>query len=93
MLQTGRLSFWLFPILEKGSKHDELPSRHIIRCKTFFNNSQERLRMILFGSVEWITQTIHQLHRLGFAEVREWSPVLPSPDGEFMSILTRYRAR
>lgn len=56
------------------------------------SDNQERLRMILIGSADWIVQTIHQLHSLGFADVGDWSPLLPTPDGELLSILTRYRA-
>lgn len=63
------------------SKFDPKPDR-----------DQERLRLVLFGSAEWIVQTIHQLHSLGFADVGDWSPLLPAPDGERLSILTRHRA-
>ncbi|GAP94920.1 hypothetical protein [Leptolyngbya sp. NIES-2104] len=57
------------------------------------NDDRERLRFILMGSGEWITQTIRQLHSLGFADVGDWSPLTPTPQGELMSILTRHRAR
>ncbi|MBD1845335.1 hypothetical protein H6F89_18380 [Cyanobacteria bacterium FACHB-63] len=53
--------------------------------------SQERLRMVLFGAAGWIVQTMHQLHNLGFADVGDSRPLLPAPDGELLSILTRYR--
>jgi hypothetical protein len=45
------------------------------------NADQERLRMVLLGSGEWIAQTIHQLHSLGFANVGDWSPLIPSGMG------------
>lgn len=52
---------------------------------------RESLRVLVIGSRQGVTSTIHNLHRLGFAEVREWSPLLPAPTpGEVMSILTRY---
>jgi hypothetical protein len=57
------------------------------------NDEQERLRLVLLGSGEWITQTIHQLHHLGFAQVGDWSPLIPSPEGELLSILIRQRSR
>jgi hypothetical protein len=57
------------------------------------DDEQERLRLVLLGSGEWITQTIHQLHRLGFAQVGDWSPLIPSPEGELLSILIRHRSR
>lgn len=53
--------------------------------------SRESLRVLVIGSRKGVTSTIHTLHRLGFAEVGEWSPLLPAPTpGEVMSILTRY---
>jgi hypothetical protein len=52
---------------------------------------RESLRVLVMGSRQGVTSIIHNLHRLGFAEVGEWSPLLPAPvPGEVMSILTRY---
>jgi len=52
---------------------------------------RESLRILIIGSRHGVTNTIQTLHRLRFAEVREWSPLLPAPNsGEVMSILTRY---
>jgi len=52
---------------------------------------REPLRVLVIGSRKGVTHTIQTLHRLRFAEVREWSPLLPGPNpGEVMSILTRY---
>ena len=44
---------------------------------------------MLIGSTEGITATIHNLHRRGFAEVGDWSPLLPWGEGEMMSVLTK----
>ena len=53
---------------------------------------RERLQLLVIGSREGVTKTIHNLHRRGFAEAGAWSPLLPAPNpGEVMSILTRYR--
>lgn len=55
------------------------------------NRDRESLRILIIGSRQGVTNTIQTLHRLRFAEVREWSPLLPAPNsGEVMSILTRY---
>ncbi|MDX2242460.1 MAG: hypothetical protein NW224_17375 [Leptolyngbyaceae cyanobacterium bins.302] len=55
------------------------------------SGDREALRVLIIGSRHGITTTIQALHRLRFAEVREWSPLLPAPNsGEVMSILTRY---
>ncbi|MGB7248192.1 MAG: hypothetical protein WBC73_04565 [Phormidesmis sp.] len=50
----------------------------------------EPVRHMLFGSVQSVRTTIHQLHQLGYAEVNDWSQ--PTPTGranEVMAILTR----
>lgn len=52
---------------------------------------RESLRLLVIGSRNGVSRTIQTLHRLRFAEVREWSPLMPGPNpGEVMSILTRY---
>lgn len=52
---------------------------------------RESLRVLVIGSRRGVTGTIQTLYRLGFAEMVEWSPLLPAPTpGEVMSILTRY---
>lgn len=54
-------------------------------------SERESLRVLIIGSRKGVTSTIQTLYRLGFAEVAEWSPLLPAPNpGEVMSILTRY---
>jgi len=54
-------------------------------------SGREPLRHLLIGSPRGVTSTIHNLYRLGYAEVGIWSPLLPTPNpGEVMSILTRY---
>lgn len=51
---------------------------------------REALRILVIGSRHGVITTIQTLHRLRFAEVSEWSPLLPAPNsGEVMSILTR----
>jgi hypothetical protein len=52
---------------------------------------RESLRILVIGSRRGVTGTIQTLHRLRFAEVREWSPLIPTANpGEVMSILSRY---
>jgi hypothetical protein len=52
----------------------------------------EKVRLLVIGSVEGVMEVIHTLHGLGYAEVRDWSRIVPIPDeGAFMSILTRHR--
>ena len=54
-----------------------------------FTADTESLRVMLIGSTAGITATIHNLHRRGFAEVGDWSPLLPWGEGEMMSVLTK----
>lgn len=52
---------------------------------------RQPIRLLLCGVPQGVERIVHQLHILGFAEVGEWSPVLPSPvEGEVIRILTRY---
>ncbi|MBE9040036.1 peptide ABC transporter substrate-binding protein [Oscillatoriales cyanobacterium LEGE 11467] len=50
----------------------------------------EPVKILVIGSPLGVTNTIHTLHRLGFAQVGEWSPLVPTQNqGEVMSILMR----
>lgn len=53
--------------------------------------SREKVKLLVIGSSYAIDRVIHELYRVGFAEVREWSKPLPTGTyGEVMRILTRY---
>ena len=68
--------------------------QRLLESTNSYEFAQDRLRILIIGSAEWTTETIHTLHALGFAEVGEWSPLLPTQtSGEVMSILTRSRPR
>jgi RecB family exonuclease len=52
--------------------------------------NREPLKHLLIGSSKAVTSTIHYLQVIGYADVGDWSPLLPSPNpGEVMSILNR----
>ncbi|OUL22931.1 hypothetical protein [Nostoc sp. 106C] len=52
---------------------------------------RESVKVVIFGTKSGVNNTILTLYKLGFAQVNEWSPLLPSPNpGEVMSILTRH---
>ncbi|KAM3096294.1 hypothetical protein ACKFKG_10890 [Phormidesmis sp. 146-35] len=56
--------------------------------------SYEKVRILIIGFPAGVTETIHTLYSLSFAEVNDWSPLLPAPrPGEVMSILRRDRHR
>jgi hypothetical protein len=52
---------------------------------------REPLKHLLTGSSKAVTSTIQHLQKLGYAQVGDWSPLVPSPTnpGEVMSILVR----
>ena len=48
------------------------------------------VRILVVGSPSGVEQTIRTLYILGFAQISDWSPLLPAPhSGDVMSILTR----
>jgi hypothetical protein len=50
----------------------------------------ETIKHTLIGSSRAVMGTIRVLHQLGYAQVGDWSPLLPSPNPrEVMSILVR----
>ena len=54
-------------------------------------SGREIIRILVIGPAYGVERIIHELFRLGFAEVREWSK--PQPTGrthEVMRVLTRY---
>lgn len=51
------------------------------------------VRILLCGTPKGVNRIIDILHVLGFAQIAEWSPPLPSPiSGQILRILTRYFA-
>jgi hypothetical protein len=52
---------------------------------------RESVKVVIYGSKRGVNNIILTLYKLGFAQVNEWSPLLPSSNpGEVMSILTRH---
>lgn len=52
--------------------------------------NREPLKHLLIGTTKTVTSTIHYLQVIGYADVGDWSPLLPSANpGEVMSILNR----
>ena len=55
---------------------------------------QEQLRVLLISNPGWVRETIHDLHRRGFANANDWSSLVSGANpGEVVSILTRRRSR
>jgi hypothetical protein len=52
--------------------------------------NHEKIKHTLIGSSKAVVGTIHVLHQLGYADVGDWSSLLPTSNpGEVMSILIR----
>jgi hypothetical protein len=50
----------------------------------------ESVRVVIYGSPYGVNYTIRWLYRLQFAQVSEWSFLIPAPNpGEVMSIVTK----
>ncbi|BAY86084.1 hypothetical protein NIES267_55900 [Calothrix parasitica NIES-267] len=50
----------------------------------------EKIRHTLIGSSFAVTRTIQVLQKLGYANVRDWTPLVPTSNpGEVMSVLIR----
>ncbi len=54
-----------------------------------FSDDSEALQVLLIGSSAAITETIHNLHQRGFAEVGAWSPLVPWGETDMVSLLTK----
>ncbi|BAY11497.1 hypothetical protein [Calothrix sp. NIES-2098] len=54
------------------------------------DSDREPVSVLVIGSRQTVTNTIHTLYRLGFAEINDWSPLLAAAEpGKVMKILTR----
>ncbi len=52
---------------------------------------RDPIKHMLIGTSASVTMTQQALHRLGYVQIGEWSPLMPSPNpGEVMSILVRH---
>ena len=50
----------------------------------------EKIKHILIGSKEAVIATIETLNQLGYANIRDWTPLLPTSNpGEVTSVLIR----
>jgi hypothetical protein len=52
---------------------------------------REKVMLTVRGSAYAVERVIHELYRVGFSEVREWSKPIPTGKvNEVMRVLTRY---
>jgi len=69
----------------------ESPSTEVdVQASTAPVPRKEFVKVMVIGSRKGITSVINTLHTLRFAEVGEWSPIVPhSNSGELMSVLRK----
>ncbi|GET44672.1 hypothetical protein MiSe_95050 [Microseira wollei NIES-4236] len=53
------------------------------------SDGYEVVRVMVFGSHYGVSYTIRWLYKLNFAQISEWSFLMPAPNGEVMSIVTK----
>lgn len=70
-----------------NSKDLAIPNSQALQSQI---SEREKIKHILIGSSFAVMNTIQILHKLGYADADEWSPLLPTSNpGEFESILIR----
>jgi hypothetical protein len=58
------------------------------------NPEREPVQILVIGSSRGITNIIHSLYAHHFAQISEWSPLMPAPvPGQLMRMLIRYVPR
>lgn len=69
----------------------ELPSAEVdFQASTAPVPEKKFVKVMVIGSPKGITSVIKTLHTLRFAEVGEWSPIMPHGEsGEMMSVLRK----
>jgi len=61
-----------------------------LQASTAVSPEKEFVKVMVIGSRKGISSVIKTLHTLRFAEVGEWSPIMPHGEsGELMSILRK----
>ena len=69
---------------------DDIPDAPIPNQAASERPVREPITHLLIGSPKAVTNTQRYLHQLGYAQVGDWSPFLPTVNpGEVMSILSK----
>jgi hypothetical protein len=57
-------------------------------------SEREQVKLVVLGSIAGVTEQIHRLHVLGFADAGDWSRLVSLPgESVVMSVLVQYRRR
>ncbi|MGF1676201.1 MAG: hypothetical protein ACFCUV_21320 [Rivularia sp. (in: cyanobacteria)] len=74
-------------IAEASNQDLAIPNSQLITSQV---PEPEKIKHTLTGSSKAVIGTIQVLHQLGYANIRDWTPLLPTSNpGEVMSILVR----
>ena len=87
-IETGNMSVSPKTDIEQG----KLLSFLLLDADTLpvSTDDYEIVRVLVISSPRGVTSTIRTLYTVRFAQISEWSPLLPAPgSGQVMSILTR----
>lgn len=69
---------------------DNSPNTTIPNRAASEQSIREPLKHLLIGSPKAVVSTIQYLHQLGYAQISDWSPLLPTVNtNEVMSILSK----
>ncbi len=87
-IETGNMSVSPKTEIKQGALGSFLlPDAETLPVST---DDYEIVRILVISSHRGVTSTISTLYAVRFAQISEWSPLLPAPvSGEVMSILTR----
>ncbi|BAZ09162.1 hypothetical protein NIES4071_09680 [Calothrix sp. NIES-4071] len=72
------------------SRYPEADEQGIVLLDKASEPSRETLKHLIIGSPKAVKSTINSLQVLGYAQVSDWSQLIPTANpGEVMSILSR----
>lgn len=72
------------------SRYSESDEQGIVLSDKVTEPSRETLKHLVIGSPKAVKSTIYSLQVLGYAQVSDWSRLIPTANpGEVMSILSR----
>ncbi|AKG21316.1 hypothetical protein [Calothrix sp. 336/3] len=70
-----------------GISKSQIPQIEIVSPQS---QEPQKIKHILIGSHKSVTTTMQVLQQLGYANTKDWSPLLPTENpGEVMSVLVR----
>ncbi len=76
------------------SENHERDAKETLAIDALTVSGKQANGMILIGAPQWVKGVIYRLHSLGFAEMAEWSRLMPTRNPkEMISVLQRPRVQ